>query len=509
MMTSTRIKNVQRNAIWSAVNQLVVLLMSFLSRTTLIYVLGNLYLGLNGLFSSILSMLALAELGFGAAMVFSMYEPLAKGDSELVCALLNLYRKIYRIIGIIILVGGLAMMPFLPRLIKGEVPADVNLYVIYLVFLGNSVLSYFLYAYKQSLLIADQRTDITSNIASLVSIASNGMQIVVLLLFRNYYAFCILFPIFTIISNLVTHAVTNRRYPQYQCHGTIERNRLVDIKKRVMGLFLYKLCYVFRDSIDNIFISAYLGLTLLGQYSNYIYISTTLIGVFAIIKTSITASVGNSIVEESVEKNYHDFKKGMALYMWFSIWATACLLSLYQPFIALWTGAGNVLAWSIMALIVSRFFCYSLGDMCAVYRHAGGLWWHDRFRPITESIVKVILNFALISTIGLAGALISTIFCLIFINSIWASWVLYRYYFKPFSQWEYIGRIIFYILVAITTAGITALLCHYIPLEGIGGLISRAAVCLIVPPTMLFATFRLLPEFPAARQMFLRLLHRS
>ena len=186
-MTESRIKNVKRNIIWEFVNRIVSLLLPFISRTILIYTLGALYLGLNSLFGSILTILSLAELGFGSAMIFSMYEPIAKGRTDEVCALLNLYRKIYRYIGLCILGIGIVIMFFLPYIIKGDTPEGINIYVLYFIFLLGTSLSYFLFAYKSSLLIANQRNDINSNIGTVLSILTSIVQILVLITFKDYY----------------------------------------------------------------------------------------------------------------------------------------------------------------------------------------------------------------------------------------------------------------------------------------------------------------------------------
>lgn len=304
---NSRIKNAKRNMLWALINKVVTMFLPFATRTAVIYSLGSLYLGLNTLFSSILTILSLAELGFGSAMVFSMYEPLAKGDAASVNALLRLYRKIYRIIGLTVLTIGLAVMPFLQTMISGDVPADVSIYVLYLTYLVNTVLSYFLFAYKESLLTANQRNDVSSNIATVVSVTTNLVQLMALFAYRNYYLYVIVYPAMTAIKNLITNHYVNKMYPQYFCDGVLDKDTLSDIRKRVSGLFIYRICYVFRDTFDSIVLSAFLGLVVLAKYNNYYYIVTTITGFLTIIKNSISAGVGNSIALESEEKNYHDF----------------------------------------------------------------------------------------------------------------------------------------------------------------------------------------------------------
>ena len=489
-MADSRLVNSKRNLVWAFSSKGITLALSFLTRTVFIYTLGELYLGLNSLFASTLDFLVLAELGVGAAMVFSMYKPMAENDTATVCALLNLYRKIYRIIGSVILLAGLILVFFIPHLIKGDVPEGMNIYILFILNLSKTVLSYFLYAYKGSILTANQRSDISSRIGIVLSIFSSIFQILVLLVFKDYYFYCGLSIIFTIISNLVNNIVISRKYPQYKCYGSIDKELLNDIKKRVAGLFVYRVCYVFRDAIDAVFISAFIGLSVLGKYNNYMFFINTITGLLIIARSSITASIGNSIATESEQKNYLDFNRCQLLYMWISIWCTVCLYCMLQPFIVVWIGPNYLLGEVELALFCLYFLCHKLGDICSTYRQATGLWWQDRYRPIVEAIVKTILNFTIIKYFGVAGALSGSIICLVFINSIWASWVLYRYYFKHQRQWDYIKRNIIYLLIAVVVCAVVGFICKLLPGEGVMNLVFRAIVCLVLPNLLLWAVFR-------------------
>ena len=186
-MAESRVINTKKNILGGMLNRIVMLLLPFLTRTAIIYTFGAEYLGLNSLFAAILNVLALAELGVGSAMVFSMYKPMAEGDDDTVCALLNLYRKIYRIIGSVILIVGLSLLPFLDKLIKGNPPDAVNIYILYLIFLSNTVISYFLFAYKTSILTAAQHSYILSNISSVLSVISELTKLLMIVVFKDFY----------------------------------------------------------------------------------------------------------------------------------------------------------------------------------------------------------------------------------------------------------------------------------------------------------------------------------
>lgn len=496
----SRIVNAKRNMLGLAVNKIVGLVFPFFSRTIMIYYLGTIYLGLNSLFTSILSVLSLAELGIGTAMVFSMYEPMANGDDDTVCALLNLYRKMYWLIGTVILVVGLIFTPLLPYIINGEFPRDVNIYIVYLINLFNTVLSYYLFAYKESILIASQRTDLLSNINTIVCIILNIGQTIILIFTRNYYIYCFFLPITTLIGMCGRNYVVNKKFPQYFCKGNISNAMKNDIKKRVAGLFIYKVCDVLRFSLDSIVLSAFLGLTVLAKYNNYYYIMNAITGVIGIVSTSITASVGNSIVKESQEKNYRDFNKIQLLYIWIAGFCTVSLFCLYQPFMKLWVGSNLMFDDYTMTFFCVYFFINRWGDMCFAYRQAAGLWWQDKIRPIVESILNITLNVILVRIIGVSGVLLSTIIGLVFINSIWGSKILFKYYFTQYSQIKYIIRLVMFTLVTAIACIITSMIGNYITSmfsesNFILTLMVKGGVCCIVPNLIFALFYRRLAEY--------------
>lgn len=275
-MRINKTKSAVKNISFGILNKILAILFPFVIKTIIIYKLGVEYLGLNSLFSSILNILNFAEIGFGTAIVFSMYKPLAEDDTESVCALLNFYRKIYRIVGIVVVGFGLLTTPFLPYLINGDHPADINLYLLYLIYLFNNVCGYFFFAYKASLLSALQRNDISSIISSIINSLGYIVQIAVLFAFKNYYAYIIITPIATIANNLVVGYITKKKYPEYTCKGKISPEQSKEIKNKVFGLMCHKVGSVVQSSIDNIAISAFLGLTILGVYNNYLYISSSI-----------------------------------------------------------------------------------------------------------------------------------------------------------------------------------------------------------------------------------------
>lgn len=484
--TESRTKNASRAIAWGTVNKLLSILLPFATRTIIIHYLGIQYVGLQSLFSSILQVLSLAELGFGSAIVFNMYKPIANGDDAKVNAYLRYYKKIYYVIGLVVLAAGLIIMPFLKYFISGDVPSDINLYVLFAIYLANNVISYFFMVYKASILSAAQRGDINSNIASIALILKSVLQIVLLILFKNYYFYVLLLPISTIINNLIIGIVVSKKFPQFKPQGELSIEEKKNLRSQVSGAVCQKIGGVVLASVDSIVISSYFGLTVLGQYNNYYYIISALMGFLGVIQGALVPSVGNSIQTADVEKNYRDFKKIHFMYLFIVAWWSCCLLCLYQPFMELWVGTDDMLSFNIVILFVLYFYCYKFGDICGVYKESMGLWNKWRFVPLLAVGVNLVLNLIISKFIGLYGILISSIVSLFFIYFLFGSVVLFRFYFKSKERWfKYLLIQVIYMAITAIACALTYLICYFIPLTGILCLVVRALICCIVPIVLL------------------------
>ena len=281
-MNDGRLKNSVRNVLGALINKATAIVFPFVIRTIILYYLGTEYAGLSSLFTSVLQILSLSELGIGSAIVFSMYKPVAEGNNAEINALLKLYRKFYYIIGVTILFVGIILIPMIPRLINGTYPNDINLYALYLIYLSNTVLSYFLFAYKTSILNAFQRSDIESNLTTLINTGMYIFQIITLIAFRNYYLYIIWLPIATIVINIVRSRIVNKQYPAIRCDGEVSQEVKHDIFKRVGALIGHQLSGTVNCSLDNIVVSAFLGLKVVAQYGNYYYVVSALSGVMQV-----------------------------------------------------------------------------------------------------------------------------------------------------------------------------------------------------------------------------------
>ena len=488
-MKDSRSKNAVRNLRSGLFNKVVQIVFPFIIRSVIINILGVEYLGLDSLFVSILQVLNLAELGFSSAVVYSMYKPIVDNDKKTICALLNFYKKIYRIIGVVILTGGLLVLPFLRNLIDGSVP-DTNIYILYGAYLANTAISYMLFAYKTALFNAHQRSDVITNIQVGVSLLQYLAQILALTVFKDYYLFVLIMCIATILNNILIAVVAKKRYPEYVCAGKVSREQRKDIRKKVAGLLVYRICATTRNSLDSIFISSMVGLTAVAIYSNYYTIMLAIVGIMGTFISAATASVGNSIVVESEEKNYSDMKKFDFLYMWVSGWLAVCLACLYQPLMQLWMGAENMFPYEIVILFCIYFYALKMGDVRALYSDAKGLWYENRFRTIAESATNIILNAVLGYFFGVPGIIIATLISLLIIGFGYGSQILFKHYFVHEKVSKYFLQHATYALITIVVGVVTYFVCSLINLEGAWGLVAKAAVCVALPNLMYLIIYR-------------------
>lgn len=459
-----------KNILWGMIEKGIMILCPFAIRTIIIYNLGNEYLGLSSLFSSILQVLSLAELGFSDAIVFGMYKPIAEHDNKKVGILLNTFRRIYQLLGVIILTVGLVVMPFIKILINGEYPSNINVYILYIIYLSNTVVSYFLFAYKESLIKANQRNDINSKIYITCNLGMYILQIIVLLFLKNYYYYALLLPICTIVINIYRSIVVDRQYPDIKCEGNLSHKDLYDLGKCVVGLTINKISQVFRNSFDSIIISSFIGLVCLAQYQNYYYIVSALTIIMNVIMTAVGAGIGNGIASESKQKNYMNYKELLFEYGSIASIFVACMFCLMQDFITFWVGKENQLQFSSVILCSIYFFSMRLGDVTAIYRQSAGLWWEDRLRPVIEAIVNLTLNILLVKHLGVNGVILSTIISIIVINIPWATYVLFKYYFK-ISAGEVFAKMMGYSLKAILCCAVAFAVCKNIQISSLLGTI--------------------------------------
>ncbi len=506
MSEESRTKKSIKNIFGGALFKVTGMLFPFIIKVVMINTLGVEYLGLNSLFTSILMVLSLSELGVGSALVFNMYKPIAEGDDERVCALLKVYRNFYYIIGSVILVIGIILLPFLKYLVHGSCPSDVNLYILYLIYLINTVLTYFLFAYKKSLWEANQRNGIDNTLASIVSVFMYVLQIIMLLLTRNYYMYIIVMPLCTIVQNLVRNYLVNKMYPQYRPRGELEKGFIKQLFIKIRALLGHKIGTIVITAADSIVISAFLGLSVLAVYGNYYQILNALIGLVSVIYLSITASVGNSIITTKDKNVYDNFSTLSFLNNWLVGWISVCLLCLYQPFMKIWMGEKLMFPTHIMVLFVVYFYSWLARRIGLTYKDAAGMWEQDFWKPYVGAVVNIIVNIILCIYIGVEGVLISTIIVMVLIYFPWETRVLFKHLFKK-SEKSYLLHMFYYLLITVVGAMCTYYICSFVKMDGVVALVIKALICLIIPNIIYLLAYFKLSEFKDSKKRIMTIVN--
>lgn len=478
-MIIERTKNATRNIIFGILLRIYQIIIPFILRTVLIYTLGMDYLGLDSLFVSILQILNLAELGVGSAMVFSMYKPIIEDDEITICALLKLYKIYYRVIGLVILVVGLLIMPLIPNLIKSDLPAGLNVYVLYSMNLLATVFSYWLFAYKNSLLIAHQREDVNSKIKIIVLTVRYVFQFIILIWLRDYYIYIMITLMSQLLQNIVTAIIVKKMYPNYKPQGKIQKEKVKEINDKIKDLFVTKIGGIMISAVDTVVISTFLGLTALAMYQNYYYIITALTTCIGVVFTACTAGIGNSIIVETNEKNYKDLKKFTFMIVWISGCCTICLITLYQPFMELWVGKEYMLDFFCVICFALYFFVYEINTLLNTYKDASGIWKKDKFRVLVTSLTNLVLNLLLINYIGIYGIILSTVVSIVFVGIPWQIKNLFDEVFKM-SFKDYVKTLIGYVVFVCILAIITYLSTSIIRDGKIIYLIIKAIMCIVI-----------------------------
>lgn len=505
-MKLERKKNAKKGIVYGVVNKIVTLLFPFVIQTITIKFLGIEYVGIKGLFGSILSILSLAELGVGSAIVYSMYKPIAEDDIETIGALLKLYKDLYHVIGGIILIIGVLLLPFLRFFIHGEYPAEINIHYVFVLYLVNIVISYWMYAYKSSLLSAYQRTDIISNIGTVVQSVMSCIQIIFLITTKNFYVYLWISICFTIINNLITSVCVDHMFPEIRCEGNVSAALKKNIKTNVMGLIVNKICGATRNTFDSIFVSMFLGLAQAAIYSNYFYILSALNGFTGVVLTSLLAGVGNSIALESREYNFRQMMMLNTIYMIIGGWMGTCMLCLYQPFMMLWMGEDLMLPQHIMVLFPIYFYIEKMGDIRGVYADAAGLFWENRYRTVIEAVANIVLNYIFVLKWGIFGIVFATIITLFFIGFMGSTLVIFKYYYKHGMK-EYLLSQMFYLVTFVVVGTITYLLCINIQVNNmVICCIVRTVICCILPPVLVWLIVHRRSDYKLAKNWIMDIL---
>lgn len=453
MKQRSRTENSIINSAMSIVTQVLTVVLNFAVKTVFIKMLSDEYLGVNGLFTNIITMLSLADLGIGIAIPYSLYKPLAKKDEHKINVLMNFYKKVYTIIGIAVLLIGLSLTPFLGLIIK-DIPKNVpHLSLIYILFVIHSASSYF-FVYKKFLIDSDQKGYITSRIIFTFSTLLSIIQIILLVTTKNYILFLLSSIILVIIQNIYISSKANKLYPfiKNKTDEKLEKEDMEGIKKNVSSLFIYKVGTVIMNGTDNIIISKFIGLIIVGFYSNYVLIINSITTVLNQIFNAITSSIGNLVVTTNKKRSKEVYDNLNFANFWLYALFGVCIIVLINPFINIWIGKKYVMGFSIVFLLVLNFYVLGMQSVTNSFRNAYGLFWIAKYRPIIMVIINIVISVVLVQFIGIEGVLIGTLVSRLVTTAWLDPYIVHKYGFEisPKSYYiDYLKYLVIFIAISI------------------------------------------------------------
>ena len=487
---NNRVKNTFRNIIWGLLGGFVSVFLPFITRAIILYLLGAHYLGVDTLFVSVLQFLNLTELGLGTAITYTMYKPIAEKDIHKICNILNYLKKMYRSIGIVMLFVGTILIPAVPFLMHGDAPSEINIYILYYLYLINAVISYFFAGYRESLLTAFQRKDITAKWSILAGVLVQLLQIIALLFTRNFYIYAFVPILGTVLINVLNIVVTERMYPKISAQGMISDEVRAEIRKKLSGLIGTRLSFVVHHSSDAIVASIFLGLTITAQFGIYYLFMNSVCGLITTIFAAMTASIGDKLVRDSLEENYKLFQRISFANNWIVGWCAITFFCLIDPVISVIYGKEMCLGIGFSALMALYFYIYQIQKTILTFKDASGIWYADRYRPYVFMITNLVSNLILVNFIGIYGIVISTILAFI-ISLPWINWTLYNQLFHKSS----FGNLILILknsILTIMLGMITFLLCKPYG-NSIAGIIIRSIICILIPNVIMISIYHKSP----------------
>ena len=483
-----RKKNSLKNMIGSMTSNIITIIIGIVAQALFIKILGSEYLGLNGLFSNIITMLGIVELGIGNAIVYNLYKPIAEKDINKIKSLMLFYKKSYRLIACIVTIIGIAIIPFFSFFIE-EVNINININLVYLLFLTDVICSYLL-SYKRSILYANQKNYIINVVHIGYTFLLNISQLIILYLTKNYYLYLIIKIIMRILENLIISIIVDKNYAFInELANKLDKETEKDIFTKVKALLFHKIGTFAVLGTDNLIISKFLGLVTVGLYSNYYLIINAIQTVFGQIISSFTASVGNMLVTENKDKCYDVFKKIRFFNYWISVFASISFLVIMDSFINIWIGKKYVLPLLVLSVLVFNLYQKLMRNSYMSFKEAAGIYYEDRFVPIIESIINIISSIVLCKFFGLAGVFMGTIISGL---ALWCysypKYVYKKLFNRNYSDYakETLGYILLFILIASGTYYLSTLInFSNIYLE----FISNVVISLVIPNLVLLLIF--------------------
>lgn len=489
-----RIQKSIKNVATGLVGQVLTLLLSFVVRTVFIQQLGVTYLGVSGLFGNILSILSFAELGFGQAIVYSLYKPIADNNVDKIKSLMYLFRAVYLWMFAVVLLLGMSLTPFLDIFVD-DINAVPNLRLIYVMYVISSATTY-LFAYKNTYLIATQNSYVSTIIGYYFSIGLAILQILVLVLTKNFLLYLGLQVSSGILQNIVVAWQTNRKFPFLKDKSIIPLSieEKTKIKKNVKALAIYKIGTLSLNSTDNIIMSKFVGLLSVGLYSNYYLLQYTVNGLLSTIFGNLTASIGNYNATQSDENKFRMFKVLNLMSYWAYSVCSVCLFICMSPFIKCWIGEQYLMGYDVCFIIALNMYIAGMLFASFNYRQTMGLFTQGKIRPIISAIENVVLSIVLVKYLGVAGVLWGTAITRLTTNGWYDPYIVFKKGLK-LSPWIYFKDYVIKLIVVVLGGGIMFYVCNLIPYIGLSSVLIQAFVSFIGINIILILFFYKTDEF--------------
>jgi len=408
-LEESRTKKSIRNIIISVAMLLISFIINFIYRRLFVEVFDVQYLGVTSIFTNVTSLLSLAELGFGAAVMYALYRPMLTNDTCMVAQIIKYFKKIYYIIASVVMVMGLLIIPLLPYIIKDMPNLTPNVYIMYIFYLTGTVLSYF-NAYKTTLLQSDQKEYIVKIVVTIVSIGTKVLIILLLLFIKSFYVVLVIENSVNIITNAVLTLIINKRYPFLkQKTEKISLNMRKSIKKYTASMFTHKLGGVILSITDILLISIFFGATSNGYYANYLLVTTSINSVINVFYSGMQASLGQCVAENNQEKTFELFKIINLLCVWIAFFTTAGILFVSKSFVILWLGQEYVVDNFLLLMISLSFLLENMSRSSGLFISATGVFNKTAYLSIIYAFANFGFSLLFIWLIGIPGVFLGTV----------------------------------------------------------------------------------------------------
>lgn len=488
----SRTTNSVFNFVTSVGGQFLTILVNFIVRTVFVYTLGKTYLGIGGLFSNILSMLSLTEFGVGSAIIFKLYDPLAHNDEQRTAILMKFYKNVYRVIGLVVALLGLALIPYLPLFIKDFdklIQLNINTTVIFLLYLAKTVSSYVFFSYKSAIIRADQKEYLINVVSYFFVIGGAIVQIIILLIHPQFELFVLVSVIQVLAQNVAIAIMANNMYPYIKERTTehIERAEVKDIVKDCGALILYRLNGVVLRATDNIVISSFIGLDMVGMYSNYYIFYTTIGTLFARVFGSISHSLGNLHTTKNLKHEYEIFEIVNLITAILGGTAFAGIFVVADEFIRSWIGTEWEIAQPFSFLMGFELYTLASRALLSKYRTAMGLFQQAKWRPLAGMIINIVVSIVLVNYWGVCGVLVGTL-AADWLTMMWFDpMIIHKYGFQGYKPVRvYYKRLALYTLTVLVVGAADYLMCRFFFVgHGWFSVIVHALICAVTMPSVL------------------------